>query len=72
VTSDLSAMPEVAGPAALLVRPADVRAIAAALVTLDRDAALRDRLIAAGHRRLARFSWRTCAQATLAVYREVA
>jgi glycosyltransferase involved in cell wall biosynthesis len=71
VTSDLSAMPEVAGPAALLVSPVDVRAIAAALVTLDRDEALRDRLIAAGHQRLDRFSWRTCAQATLAVYREL-
>ena len=71
VTSNLSAMPEVAGPAALLVSPADVRAIAAALVTLDRDEALRDRLIAEGYQRLDRFSWRTCAQATLAVYREL-
>jgi len=72
VTSDLSAMPEVAGPAALLVSPADYRAIAEALVTLDQDEALRARLIAEGHKRLACFSWSNCAQATLAVYRELA
>jgi len=72
VTSNLSAMSEVAGPAALLVSPADYRAIAAALVTLDRDEALRARLIAEGHKRVACFSWSKCAQATLAVYRELA
>ena len=72
VTSNLSSMPEVAGPAALLVSPANYRAIAEALVTLDRDEALRARLIAEGHKRVACFSWSKCAQATLAVYRELA
>jgi len=72
VTSNLSSMPEVAGPAALLVSPADSRAIAEALVTLDQDEALRTRLIAEGYKRLACFSWSNCAQATLAVYRELA
>jgi glycosyltransferase involved in cell wall biosynthesis len=72
VTSNVSAMPEVAGPAALLVSPADSRAIAEALATLDRDEALRERLVAEGYKQLERFSWSTCAKATLAVYREMA
>jgi len=71
ITSSVSAMPEVAGRAALLVPPADYRAIAEALVTLDQDETVRQRLIAEGHRQIERFSWSTCAQATLAVYREL-
>ena len=71
VTSNVSAMPEVAGAAALLVPPADPQAIAEALVTLDRDDAVRQRLVAEGYKRLADFSWHMCAQATLAVYREL-
>ncbi|HEY1252403.1 MAG TPA: glycosyltransferase family 1 protein [Thermoanaerobaculia bacterium] len=72
VTSNLSSMPEVAGPAALLVDPADPDAIAAALRALAGDAALRDRLIAAGRERVALFSSVEAARATLAVYREAA
>jgi glycosyltransferase involved in cell wall biosynthesis len=71
VTSDVSSMPEVAGSAALLVSPADSRAIAEALVTLDRDEVLRARLIAEGRARLERFSWNACAKAVLAIYREL-
>jgi len=71
VTSDVSSMPEVAGSAALLVSPADYRAIAEALVTLDRDETLRARLIAAGRARLEHFSWNACAKAVLAIYREL-
>jgi len=72
VTSSVSAMPEIVGPAAVLVDPADTRAMGAALQTLDRDEALRARLSAAGRQRVQRFCWRACAQATLATYREVA
>src|SRR5712691_4638679 len=71
VTSNVSAMPEVVGPAALLVPPAETQAIADALVLLDQDETVRQRLIAAGYQQLERFSWRACAQATLAVYREL-
>jgi glycosyltransferase involved in cell wall biosynthesis len=63
-------MPEVAGPAAMLVDPSDPEAIAAALSSLAADGALRDRLIAAGRERVARFSLDAAARATLAVYRE--
>jgi glycosyltransferase involved in cell wall biosynthesis len=71
VTSNVSAMPEVVGSAALLVSPADVRVIAEALVTLDRDDAVRERLVAEGYKRLELFSWHTCARTTLEVYREL-
>lgn len=72
VTSSVSSMPEVVGPAALQVSPADCDAIAKALSVLDEDDALRERLIAAGHQRLALFSFDACAKATLEVYREAA
>jgi glycosyltransferase involved in cell wall biosynthesis len=72
VTSSVSSMPEVVGPAALQVSPADCDAIATALSALDGDEALRERLIAAGHQRLAFFSVAECAKATLEVYREAA
>jgi glycosyltransferase involved in cell wall biosynthesis len=72
VTSNVSAMPEVVGPAALLVDPRDSDAIARALETLDEDSTLRDRLVAEGRRRLELFSWTECARATLEVYKEIA
>lgn len=72
VTSSVSSMPEVVGPAALLVTPGDPDAIARALVSLDRDDALRDRLVAAGRERLALFDWSAVARSTLEVYREAA
>jgi glycosyltransferase involved in cell wall biosynthesis len=72
VTSCVSAMPEIAGSAALLVNPADTHAIAEALVRLDHDTVLREQCIAEGRKRLASFSWSHCARTTLAVYREVA
>jgi alpha-1,3-rhamnosyl/mannosyltransferase len=71
VTSTVSSMPEIAGPAALLVSPADTGAIARALTSLDRDEALRARLVAAGRERLALFDWTDSARATLDVYRDV-
>jgi glycosyltransferase involved in cell wall biosynthesis len=72
LTSDRSSLPEVAGDAALLVDPLDRAAIAAGLVRLAGDGALRRRLAEAGRRRAARFTWRATAAATWASYREVA
>lgn len=56
LTANQGALAEVAGDAALLVDPYDVAAIAAGIKALDGDAALRDRLTAAGPRAAARFS----------------
>lgn len=72
LTSSTSSLPEVAGDAALLVDPADTDAIAAGLVRLASDAALRADLHERGLRRAAQFTWERCARETLAVLREVA
>jgi glycosyltransferase involved in cell wall biosynthesis len=72
LTSDRSSLPEVAGDAALLVDPLDRTALAAGLLRLAGDTALRGRLAEAGPRRAAGFTWRATAAATWATYREVA
>ncbi len=71
VTSTVSSMPEVVGPAAVLVSPADVDAIAGALRRLDQDELLRERLITAGHERLGLFDWAETVKSTLKIYRDV-
>jgi alpha-1,3-rhamnosyl/mannosyltransferase len=72
LTSNVSALPEVAGDAALLVDPLEVEAIREAMLRLVEDSALCARLVAAGSRRARQFSWRTCAEQVAAVYRKVA
>jgi glycosyltransferase involved in cell wall biosynthesis len=56
LTSDNSAMPEIVGDAALKVPPTDTGALAQALMALDSDATLRERLAAMGPARAALFS----------------
>ena len=70
LTSDRSSLPEVAGDAALLVDHDDEDAIAAGLVRLVGDQALRARLAVAGRRRAARYTWPATAAATWAAYQE--
>jgi len=69
VTSDVSAMPEIAGGAALLADPEDPKSIAAAIVEACGPAAgpLREQ----GLRRAKEFTWGATAAATLDVYRLV-
>jgi len=69
LTSDRGALAEIAGDAALLVDPYDVAAIAAGIKALDSDAALRDRLMAAGPLAAARFSGKDYARRLEAMYR---
>jgi glycosyltransferase involved in cell wall biosynthesis len=66
--SDRASLPEVAGDATLLFDPGDPAAIRAALERLLGDAALRERLRAAGLARAAAFSWERTAAETAAVY----
>ena len=66
--SNATALPEVAGHAALYFDPNDAQAIAGALHRLLTDAALRERLRKAGPQQARRFSWETTARATLASY----
>jgi glycosyltransferase involved in cell wall biosynthesis len=67
LTSTTSALPEIAGDAALLVDPEDTTAIAAGLARLTSDTGLRADLRARGLARAAQFTWGRCAEETLAV-----
>lgn len=67
MTSRHSALPEVAGDAALLVDPEDEEEIAQAMLRLSRDEKLRQTLIQKGYANVKRFSWEKAARATLAV-----
>jgi glycosyltransferase involved in cell wall biosynthesis len=67
--SSRASLREVAGEAALLFDPEDVDAIRSAMERLLRDAALADRLRAAGHERAAGFTWERTAELTVASYR---
>ena len=55
LTSNVAAMPEVAGDAALLCDPTDTGAIADAIVRLEANASLRGKLIEKGYRRVESF-----------------
>jgi glycosyltransferase involved in cell wall biosynthesis len=69
LTANSSALPEVAGDAALLVDPHDTDAIAGGLQRLIGDPALRAQLRAAGAARVKKFTWDACAAATLDLLR---
>ncbi len=71
VCSSTSSLPEVAGDAALLVDPTDVRALAAAMERALTDEALRVSLRARGLERARRFTWEEAARRTLEVYWQV-
>jgi glycosyltransferase involved in cell wall biosynthesis len=66
--SDRASLPEVAGDAALLFDPGDPAAIRGAIERLLGDAALRERLRAAGLERAAQFTWERTARATADSY----
>lgn len=72
ITSNISALPEVAGDAALLVDPYQVDDIADAMLQLWRDDALHQRLADRGPLQARRFSWDETARQTLAVYEQAA
>lgn len=71
VTTSGSAMEEVAGGAAWLVPPGDVEALAVALETVVQGGPEVYRRRAAGTEVAARFTWESCAEAHVAVYRSV-
>ena len=57
ITSNVSAMPEIAGDAALIVDPTQPQQIADAMNMLWMDNSLRDRLIENGKARQSLFTW---------------
>jgi glycosyltransferase involved in cell wall biosynthesis len=70
VVADTSSLPEVVGDAALLHPPGDHAALAAVLLRLIEEEALRADLARRGPARAASFTWERAARATLAVYQE--
>jgi len=70
VTSDAEALLETTGEAAEHVPALDADALADAMRRVLSDAALRERLRAAGLARAAQFTWQQAAEMTRAVYRE--
>ena len=71
VTSTASALPEVAGDAAVLVDPLDTDALAAALKRLSEDQGLRQDLARKGESRVRDFTWEQAVRQTWAVYQAV-
>lgn len=71
VTSRVSALPEVAGTAAVFVHPGKFREIGQALTKVIGNKRLREKLIEEGKRRSAMFTWDATARETLRVYQEV-
>ena len=71
VCSRTSSLPEVGGEAARYFDPSDVSSMAHEILTVWRDAALRDAMRQAGLARAARFSWERAAQETMTVYEAV-
>ena len=57
ITSDCSAMPEVAGGAAILVNPAEADSITEAMIKIKNDPDLQNELIRKGKSNLQRYSW---------------
>lgn len=72
VASTAGSIPEIAGGAALLFAPSDPEQLAMRLRELIRDAALRDRLRAAGLKRSADFTWTAVARGFRAAIHEAA
>lgn len=71
VASDCTAIPEVAGDAAILVPPRAVDRHVEALQTVCQDDALRNDLIARGRARAGKFRWRNSANQLLAHFRSL-
>lgn len=71
ITSNVSAIPEVVGNAAVLVEPTDVAAITEAVLRINRDQDFRQNLINLGFARIKEFSWKKTAEKTAQLYEQV-
>jgi glycosyltransferase involved in cell wall biosynthesis len=71
VIGTVGALPELAGEAAIMVKPEDVDAIAGGLERLLSNAKLREKMGQEGKRRAATFTWDRAADQTLAILRRI-
>jgi len=72
VTADRYGTKEIAEGAAVLVEPESVESIATGIRRVLDESALRARLVEAGRRRVAQFTWQRCARETLGVLEGIA
>jgi glycosyltransferase involved in cell wall biosynthesis len=70
IAGNRTSIPEIAGDGALLIDPASLPELTAALEHLYTDVAARSELAARGLAQAAKFSWRKTAEETAAVYRD--
>ncbi|MBI2939291.1 MAG: glycosyltransferase family 4 protein [Chloroflexi bacterium] len=68
IASNCSALPEVAGDAAMLVAPTEVDTLAAAIIRVVQDPGLADDLRSRGLRRATLFTWESSVARTISVY----
>ena len=71
ITSETSALPEIAGNAAWLVNPADDNAISKALQSSLADQGMREAMIGKGFERIREFNWTNSAKNLLHIYQTV-
>lgn len=71
VSSNVYSLPEVAGDAAILVDPYDVKAIADGICAVCTDPSFAADLVAKGKTRAATFTWSRCADQVAGVYRTI-
>lgn len=71
ITSNTSALPEVAGNAALLINPTQEREITTALRNLINNDILREELIEKGLNRITGFNWNSSATNLLKIYQNI-
>ncbi len=70
ITSNISSMPEFVGDAGILVPPNDEVALYQAIRQVLEDETIRQRLVIAGPRRAANFTWKHTAEKTLKIYEQ--
>jgi len=70
ITSRTSSLPEVGGPAAVLIDPCDVGGLAETIFSLAKNSRARATMRQAGIKRAAGYAWEATARATSEVYRE--
>jgi len=68
VATAVGAIPEITGEGARLVAPADVDALASALVDVLTNDETRDALVTRGHERARSFSWQSCGDGLAELY----
>lgn len=71
ITSNISSMPEIAGKAAVLVDPTDVKQIMDAMADIIQNDVLRDRLVVDGYSREKVFSFQETAKQTLGLLQKL-